>query len=385
MNQPTYTTEIAACFLPNLEARVATANRHATKYGLEPVVLVASEPHVATDDDGSKYEVITVTLSGGRHHDGWTFTAIVDRSETAPFIVSTVGTDAPDPAWAYLPDYCDHCATANRGRKTIIVVTHDDGRVRKVGKACVKDYLGRSLASFTLFHDLVDDTDEWGWTAGRGEWVEDTTWFLAGTSAAMRDHGWVPRSSRDDMPTANRVIEWSKAGQRDEREAATKWIAEVSDADRTLAANALAWVTNIADDEPSEYLRNIGIIARRGYVTQRTAGYAASIIGAYQRAEAKRLELADVPPATPIPVSTDRLTITGTVLMTKWVSNDYGSTEKMRVRDDRGFVVWGTVPRSIEDVESGDRVTFAARVTPSETDPTFGFFRGPSRATIIAE
>lgn len=91
-------------------------------------------------------------------------------------------------------------------------------------------------------------------------------------------------------------------------------------------------------------------------------------------------EIADSP--APSPVVEGRVEITGMVKTTKWVDNAYGGSQKMMVLDDRGFRVWGTVPRSLE-ISRGDRVTFTATVTASQDDETFGFFSRPAKASMM--
>lgn len=99
------------------------------------------------------------------------------------------------------------------------------------------------------------------------------------------------------------------------------------------------------------------------------------------------------------PVIEGRIEITGTILAVKFVDNDFGGTLKMLVRDDRGFKVWGTRPNSLRtDWEwregeghvitqavagKGDRITFTATVEKSDDDETFGFFKRPTKATLI--
>lgn len=78
------------------------------------------------------------------------------------------------------------------------------------------------------------------------------------------------------------------------------------------------------------------------------------------------------------PVVEGKQRITGAVKSTKVVENDYGSTLKMLVLDDRGFKVWGTMPRAL-DVSKGDRVAFNANVEASQDDETFGFFKRPTK------
>jgi hypothetical protein len=83
------------------------------------------------------------------------------------------------------------------------------------------------------------------------------------------------------------------------------------------------------------------------------------------------------------PVVEGKGTVTGEVVSVKWQENDFGGRMVMTVRDDRGFVVWGTVPAAIDDVERGDRVRFDTTVTTSDRDETFGFFKRPRSAAIL--
>lgn len=55
----------------------------------------------------------------------------------------------------------------------------------------------------------------------------------------------------------------------------------------------------------------------------------------------------------------------------------------MLVQDDRGFKVWGSVPSSISEAGTGDRVTFSATIEASDKED-FGFFKRPTKAQILA-
>jgi hypothetical protein len=96
----------------------------------------------------------------------------------------------------------------------------------------------------------------------------------------------------------------------------------------------------------------------------------------FAKAKAER----DAEPKVPVP--TGRYVVTGTVVSRKWKDDPYGGRLVWTVKDDRGFRVWGTVPRSL-DVEVGDRVEFTAAVTPSDDDETFGFTKRPTKASVL--
>tara|TARA_R110001632_G_scaffold42479_4_gene107610 strand:- start:178 stop:1017 length:840 start_codon:yes stop_codon:yes gene_type:complete len=80
-----------------------------------------------------------------------------------------------------------------------------------------------------------------------------------------------------------------------------------------------------------------------------------------------------------------RIVITGIVLAFKLQSSQFGDTLKMLVQDDRGFRVWGSVPKSLDDAERESRIAFTATVTASDRDAKFGFFKRPTKAEILEE
>ena len=110
--------------------------------------------------------------------------------------------------------------------------------------------------------------------------------------------------------------------------------------------------------------------------------------------EAERANAEDVPEG--------RTEVTGVIVGSKIVDGHYGETRKVTVKDDRGFVVYGTLANALEEKIIDDfyekeyakdknakikfvgvRVTFAAALTPANDDPKFGFFKRPTKAKII--
>jgi len=81
---------------------------------------------------------------------------------------------------------------------------------------------------------------------------------------------------------------------------------------------------------------------------------------------------------------TGRGVVTGTVLSTKLQESRFGCTWKMLVKDDEGFKVWGSIPSDL-DVAKGDKVTFTARLEQSKDDAYFGFFKRPTKASVLVK
>ena len=79
---------------------------------------------------------------------------------------------------------------------------------------------------------------------------------------------------------------------------------------------------------------------------------------------------------------TGKMEIIGVVVKTDMHENDWGVRDVMTVKDDHGFLVWGTSPAAYS-IEKGDRVSFHATVTPSDSDSKFGFFKRPTQTEVL--
>lgn len=95
-------------------------------------------------------------------------------------------------------------------------------------------------------------------------------------------------------------------------------------------------------------------------------------------AEAKRNE---VIPTTP--VKEGRYEVSGEVFTLKVQYGFYGDTLKMGVKLPDGNKVWGTVPRSLNNLERGHKIRFTATVEQSKDDVHFGFFSRPAKAERV--
>ncbi|MGH7192355.1 MAG: hypothetical protein ACREJM_02340 [Candidatus Saccharimonadales bacterium] len=132
----------------------------------------------------------------------------------------------------------------------------------------------------------------------------------------------------------------------------------------------------------------VGKLVKYGSISEKQTNFLRKLVGDIaNRAnlEAKRANLeakraAEKAAAADCP--TGRVEITGTVIKKEYYDSAYGETLKMVVKDDSGFLVFGSVPSSIRP-ERGDRVKFTATVTPSDRDPKFGFCKRPSKASIL--
>ena len=110
----------------------------------------------------------------------------------------------------------------------------------------------------------------------------------------------------------------------------------------------------------------------------------AKIDGRAAIAAKRAAEMAD---AAPVPVTAERVEITGTVLSTRTEESPYGTVTKMLVQHTAGYKLWGTAPNIILAADGssikGSTVSFSARVQRSDKDEKFGFFSRPTKARIV--
>lgn len=81
------------------------------------------------------------------------------------------------------------------------------------------------------------------------------------------------------------------------------------------------------------------------------------------------------------PAVPGRHEIVGAVMALKVQDSDYGTTLKMLVKQADGAKYWGTVPSAISP-EKGDTVSLIGTCEVSHDDPSFAFYKRPSKALI---
>ena len=88
--------------------------------------------------------------------------------------------------------------------------------------------------------------------------------------------------------------------------------------------------------------------------------------------------------ANPVPLTDERLSITGTVMSVKEGRYFDDVVWKITVKvKEEGYKLYGTLPDAINEASKGDIVTFSAKVKPSDKDPKVGFYSRPTKAKII--
>lgn len=365
--------------LASLDAKFAKLARRAAKLGVEaPTVTRLAVETVETSGAIFTYTWVAVTGVAPKFA-GWTLTAVIelDREEPDTPNVVHVVTGEADPAWRTLSELCDHCHVAARGRKQLVVVTHDDGTRKIVGTTCLKDFLGHaapdaiaSWAQVVVDADDLSDFEEREPGSAREHRYDPVT-FLAWTIRAIHEHGWVARSNcrADQSPTADTALHLLHLAAGLARPAPGEDRPDdPTAAELAEAAEVLAWASEL--DTVNDYLANLQAVAVKSSWRVKHLGLAASAVTAWQREQARAVEAAARARAGSassfVGRPGERIEVTGTVTFVRFFDSDWGTKALVKV-DAAGDVLTWWCSNASKAPAIGDTVTGRATVKAHET------------------
>jgi len=372
-----------------LRERERVLAKRCARLGVPAPVVEITRRFVAkrTDELGREYVVPTIAyvVHGERPAlaGGWQVVASVEHFPTgnivsvAPYARAYAPTDL-----LHAPATCDHCGH-NRARKWTIVIRSADGTQHRVGKSCLRDFTGHDLPAVWEVFDA--DLGEWSDDdVASGGSIYSLTEIVALSYASIDSHGWAGSTDEhgnrvEGVTTRKRVESALRPIDADDRIITT---AE----HYARAVRAIEWVSATTDE--SGYLANLRAVVLAGVTDSKRMGLLVSLARAYDKhlehAERKAERERERANEVRVPCPIGRVTVIGKVVSTDAKDTDYGTRYVMTVRDDRGFTVWGSQPSSLYP-EVGDRIEFTASVERSDRDECFGFYKRPTKASIIAE
>lgn len=233
---------------------------------------------------------------------GWTFVAVIEHgdAELGNVVRDLPGESCPT-EYRHAPPTCDHCHLARRRSETF-VVRHDDGHHARVGRQCLRDFLGqadpealaRAAELFAAVGALVRDSESEGGGGGYVRAFYAAEDVISTAVAVIGAHGWVSRKeaeARLTMSTATTVeamLSPRSNGERAERETLEPAILAAG----VEAETIIAWAHDLrARDDLSDYLHNVAVVLA-GSVAERHLGIAVSAVPSYRRERGEAVERA---------------------------------------------------------------------------------------------
>lgn len=365
---------------PKFEADFGKLVKRANKMGVPaPCFIKVGHEDVPVHDEwgtdtGVRSRAFFVEVTGGAPvFDGWTMVAVVDRDRQqpqGPHVVHAIGDTPVDAAWRTVGDVCEHCHRDNTGRKTLIVVEHENGERLIVGSTCLRDFLGHTspaaIAEWAQILATLDDRfaeyDEGEFARfGKAEYRVEPDMFLAATVRVITYLGWVSRSAGDinHTPTADNVADWMLNSHKLADDVRIPELADpLTDDEKAEAQAALVWAQIVGG---SDYLDNMAAVAVKESWRVKDMGIAASIIPAYRREVGKQAERqAQANTSQHVGTVGEKIQVEGTVTFTMEYPGHYGTKTLVKIVDDNGnlFVWWASATAP----EQGVRVTGKATI-----------------------
>jgi hypothetical protein len=359
---------------------VAKLNKRAKRLGVALLVVTVLGRRVvkSTGPGGSerKISVTDITVEGEEIKlNGWQLAGVLEHTDGGVLLRAALENFDLSAYRDADPKDCDHCHT-RRNRKDSFVLLHEDGRQVRVGRTCLKDYLGHGSISAIVWRadaeialaGCMDSEEFLGGGAADGAPLDE---YLGWVSLSMRQSGWMSRTAAKEslvQSTADEALDRLYAPEIDRR-------GNVKDhptaADFARADKALAWVAADLEKVASsyglnDYQHNLSVILKgNGYCTSRQAGFAASILSYYDRGIAREIERRERAKATKdsthVGEIKDRLTLQdATVTRINCFDGFYGTTFII------GFLHAGNVftwfASKAQDIEVGDVVNVTGTV-----------------------
>lgn len=245
--------------------------------------------------------------------DGYAIAAVIEHTSGGNLLRDATGGSVDLSEYRDSGAHCDHCKVERNRKETVVLIREDQSLVR-VGKSCLKDYLGHATitqlawrADFACLLGEVEDLDDSGLCyGGGGPSCWDLLDFLGWCAASARESGYVTRTAAklSDSLTSTASAAWSDMSlyymhpMKYQRELGRcpVTVIQVEDRDRATALAALDYT--LADfaaieagpDYLNDFQHNLAVIARIGAVEDKHAGYAAAILGYHTRGVAWKEE-----------------------------------------------------------------------------------------------
>jgi hypothetical protein len=231
------------------------------------------------------YTVVEVTDIEPPKYAGWTFVAQIEHDNDGRSMIFKVpGMEIDEKYFTNLDNTCNHCNT-HRRRKNTYVVRHDDGDEKRVGSTCIKDFLGHEAPTniaqrFANLFNYYNTFSSFGNLGEKYEFSISRDAFLAYTSAAIRQFGWLSRkvaAEEGGISTADRVVKHFDGIPHSAEERLTAY-----ETDNETAEKTVEWARSL-DPTKSDFNYNIKTIAEKEYLKRKHYGFAAAMVYSYLR------------------------------------------------------------------------------------------------------
>ncbi len=373
--------------LPWLREQIKKLNIKANKHRLPELNYSEGEegfPLTETDSiDGFEISVptIIVTIDGvAPDVNGWSLAARIQPTDQGNIVNGVPGVDLPD--WVRTFNGCQHC-NMNRRRNDLFAVAHDVTGIKVVGRTCLKDFFENSNPQAIIdYAKMVADILTTSESAQNKSFYRNDEKYmgfdlfqtLMWAHAESSVFGFVPASRKydGDVPTRDYVREIiSNTIRGEDRVEDLKTVARANKITildyeaRKQVQKVIAWAKSL--DPINDYLHNLQVIARNGFVDWRGMGYAASMFRAYERQKVDQERESQKQNSDFIGVVGEKISFIGKIVYMQWFENGYNGSTLIKFVSQEGNVVnwWATNPPEL--LQKGIEVAVTGKVKKHDT------------------
>ena len=345
-----------------LRKKVNTVATKCRKYGCDfRFEEVGEEVREVTFDDGRKANIkfTIVDVEGVARINGWKFIATVNHTDAGNIIKAACEVNIPTKYYTTDP-ICEHCGYDRRRNDTFLVMNEETGEFKQVGKRCLCDFTnGMSVEAVsayeTIFHS-IEVAGDWN----DPEWVghhRDPELFsmdevLRFAAEIVRKFGYVKKSEyEDNYTTKDRlknyiaytygILGHHQAQEVQKEMESVSFNPDCAEA-KDMTQKAIEWLNSQEDN--GNYMHNLMVVSKLGYVDFSNFGLVASIFQTYKKAMEREMEERGDVNSSYVGAIGDRLTIAVKTcsLLTSW-EGMYGWTGIYKFVDEDGNIfVWKT-------------------------------------------
>lgn len=300
----------------------------ATKKGLSGGYTVTTETRQETTEQGVFEATYLVVEGSPAKYNGYTFVASVEWVNGSPVVTGSPYYEGePVDRSALVKGACDHCGV-NRTRRSVVVVETESGERKQVGKSCVKDYLGNSLAvSWFAPADPFEEFDGYG---GYGTPLESTLYILTVAASVVRQRGWVSRGNAEYLgktATADLVALYNDPAPRSDHDVALqRELRNGFDAEVDGAAALAALEFGKALEPTSDWAQNLQAVIASEWFNPKYTALVVSLAGVYAKSLQKQALEAEPVVEEPYGKVGDKVTLTLKVVSSSAFDTQYGLT-----------------------------------------------------------
>ncbi len=331
----------------SVEKKIAKLNKRVAKKGIAPATII----RLAETKDVARDGTVTIThqimIQGEEMKiDGWKFIARLnhntDETGDSNLIYVMHGQVMPDTCREAAAD-CQHCGWKRKRRDTFVLYNEDDGEYQQIGRTCLSDFFGHNPESIALqaetfakIADACHTGQERGPVAMGDDRYIDLETFLTYVAKSVADFGWVNKKQERDS-YGNRLSTSTDAVNNMFNRV------ELNDEDEfgALACAAIEFGKTSIDPDASDFMHNMSVMIKDGYIDGRSTGTAAWIVAMYIFAQADKKKMDEATDVVDEHVGNigDRITTEITVTKTHDFEGHYGPTRVVNMIDSEGRIL----------------------------------------------